>query len=379
MPRFLKTTAMRLLDRYLTKKFLFTLSFPVIAFLSIFIVIDLVERLSDYIDRDVPGLVIASYYFYYTPYIIVLMFPIAMLLAALFSIGQLSKHNELTAMKASGVSLYRILAPVLIIAFLLSLGLMLFAERVVPVANQRKAEIKDQYMDRLPQNLPARLSNIYLQDHAQANATDSTTIARSRRVFLGFYNAETKTAEKVSIQEYEGVFITHRIDANTLRWRENVWAAVAGYERTFKHGGEVAAKFDTLVLADLFFTPEVLGKVQKAPEEMSYTELQGFIKEVANNGGNPERWLVDLYLKISFPFANFIIVLFGAPLAVGRLRSSGAVGVALTLVIAFLYFGTVKTGQTLAQSGALSPSVGAWMGNTIFFLAGFFILLRARK
>ncbi len=372
---------MRLLDRYLAQKFLFTLCFPIVAFISIFIVIDLVERLSDYIDRDVPGLIIASYYFYFTPYIIVLMFPIAMLLAALFSIGQLSKYNELTAMKASGVSLYRILAPIYLIAFALSLGLMLFAEKVVPVANQRKAEIKDQHMDRLPQNLPARLSNIYLQDHAQnASATpEAPTQSRSRRVFIGFYNAEAKTAEKVSIQDYKGVFITHRVDANTLRWRENAWHAAHGYERTFSNGGEVAAKFDTLPLPNLFFTPEVLNKVQKDPEEMSYGELQQFIKEVANNGGNPERWLVDLYLKISFPFANFIIVLFGAPLAVGRLRSSGAVGVALTLVIAFLYFGTVKTGQTLAQSGSLSPLLGAWMGNTIFFVAGLFVLLRARK
>jgi lipopolysaccharide export system permease protein len=369
---------MRLLDRYILKKFLFTLCFPVVAFISIFIVIDLVERLSDYIDRDVPGLVVASYYFYYTPYIIVLMFPIAMLLAALFSIGQLSKHNELTAMKASGVSLYRILAPVFVIAFGLSLGLMWFAEKVVPVANQRKAEIKDRHMDRLPQNLPARLSNIYLQDHTSMPATE-TTKGRSRRVFIGFYNAEAKIAEKVSIQDYEGVFIVHRIDANTLRWREGEWSAAHGYERSFRNGGEVAAKFDTLRLPNLFFTPEVLNKVQKDPEEMSYGELQQFITEVANNGGNPERWLVDLYLKISFPFASFIIVLFGAPLAVGRLRSSGAVGVALTLVIAFLYFGTVKTGQTLAQSGTLSPLAGAWMGNAIFFAAGLFVLLRARK
>jgi len=374
---------MRLLDRYIAKKFLFVLSFAVVAFISIFIVIDLVERLSDYIDRDVPGLVIASYYFYFTPYIIMLMFPIAMLLASLFSVGQLSKHNELTAMKASGISLYRILAPVLFLALLFSCGLMLFAEKVVPVANQRKAEIKDRHMDRLPQNLPARLSNIYLQDHFDTERSEPSARAaengRSRRVFIGYYNAETNTAEKVSIQDYEGVFIVHRIDANTLLWRDSAWSATQGYERAFANGNEVATRFDTLRLGHLFFTPEVLTKVQKIPEEMSYSELEQFIKDVKSNGGNPERWLVDLYLKVSFPFANFIIVLFGAPLAVGRLRSSGAVGVALTLVIAFLYFGTVKTGQTLAQNGTIEPLLGAWMGDTIFFVAGLFVLIRARK
>ena len=198
-------------------------------------------------------------------------------------------------------------------------------------------------------------------------------------MFIGIYNTETETAEKVSIQDYEGVFIVHRIDANALHWRDNTWKAVHGYERAFTNGSEVATKFDTLRLDSLFFTPDVLTKVQKIPEEMSYRELKQFIKDLTSNGGNPESRLVDLYLKISFPFANVILVLFGAPLAVGRLRSSGAVGVALTLVIAFLYFGTVKTGQTLAQNGTIEPMVGAWMGNTIFFAAGLWVLFRARK
>ena len=377
---------MRLLDLYISRKFFFILIFALVAFISIFTVVDLVEKLSDYIDRQVPGLIVASFYFYFIPYILVLMFPISLLLASLFSVGQLSKYNELTAMKASGLSIYRILAPLLIISLLMSLGMMLFGEKVVPVANQRKAEIKDQYIDRMPQNLPARLSNLYFQESLEPeNASDewlrkAATSGRNRRVFIGFYDAKAMTADKISIQDYDGVFITRRIDANALQWREGEgqWRAIRGYERTFENGGETAVKFDTLVLSHLSFTPEVLTRVQKNPEEMSYGELQAFIREIANNGGDPQRWLVDLYLKISFPFAGFIIVLFGAPLAVGRARSSGAVGIALTLVIAFLYFGTVKTGQTLGQNGALHPLLGAWMGNIIFFISGVIVLVRAR-
>ncbi len=376
---------MRILDLYLSRKFLLTLAFALIAFTSIFVVVDLIEKLSDYIDRQVPGMVIVSYFFYYVPYIIVLMFPIGMLLAALFSVGQLSKYNELTAMQASGLSLYRILAPLLILGFLFSLGMMYFTERIVPIANQRKAEIKNQYIDRLPHHLPSRASNLYLQENLDAGAQQdwfrpaAGAHLHSRRVFIGHYNAAQKTAERASIQEYEGVFIVRRLDASALLWQNDHWQAIKGYRRSFQNAREVAVPFDTLALTDLFFTPEVLVKVQKDPEEMSYRELKNYIREVASNGSDPQRWLVDLHLKISFPFASFIMVLFGAPLAVGRARSSGAVGVGMTLVLAFLFFGTIKTGQTLSQSGILPPLLGAWMGNIIFLIGGVIVLVRARK
>jgi lipopolysaccharide export system permease protein len=380
---------MRLLDQYISRKFLFNLSFALTAFASIFITVDLVEALSDYIDKRVPAMVIASYYFYYLPYIVVLTMPVAMLLASMFSVGQLSKYNEITAMKAAGQSLYRILFPILIIAFLASGLMLLFAEKVVPVANQRKVEIKHHYIERVPQNLPTRLSNLYFQESVSRDAArpNGKTTNAVRRVFIGYYDDATKTAQKISIQNYHGIFIVERIDALQMRWKARgdsthggVWEILQGYHRRFEGDREaVATHFDSLAMPELSFTPQVLTKVQKDPEEMSYGELQKFIDEVARNGGSPERWLVDLYLKISFPLANFIIVLFGAPLAAGKVRSGGAVGVALSLIVCFLYFGTVKTAQSMGQNGTLEPLLAAWLGNLIFLCAGAVILVKARK
>lgn len=376
---------MRILDLYTLRKFIFVLIFALVAFVSIFVIVDLVERLSDYIDKKVPAGVVMSYYFYFVPYILVLMLPIAMLLASLFSVGNLGRYQELTAMKACGLAIHRILLPIFAFSLLLSLGMIAFAEYVVPEANQRKAEIKDQHIERLPKRLASRISNLYLQEHLDDQGHTltndgelSSAAGRSRRVFIGYYQSDAQRGNKVSIQEYDGVFITRRLDAAFIQWRKDHWIAVEGFEREFAGEREVAVPFDTLQLRQLSFTPEVLTKVQKDPEEMSYVELEQFIAEVRGNGGDPQRWYVDLYLKISFPVANFIIVLFGAPLAAGKVRSGGAVGVALTLVIAFLYFGTIKTGQTLGQNGTIDPMIGAWLGNAIFFVAGLWTLSRAR-
>lgn len=377
-----------LLDQYVSKKFFLNLLFSLTAFACIFITVDLLEALSDFIDKKAPALVVASYYFYYLPYIIILSMPVGMLLAAMFSVGQLSKYNELTAMLAAGRSLQRILLPIFGLGLLVSGGMLLFAEKVMPIANQRKAELKQQYIERMPKNLPSRLSNLYFQESAGDTAAPSVANlpgAPVRRIFISYYDDANKLAQKVSVQQYRGIFITERFDATQMRWQENadgktgVWEMLQGYRRQFAGERETLTRFDTLAMPQLAFSPQMLTKVQKDPEEMSYGELQQFIREVARNGGNPDRWLVDLYLKISFPLANFIIVLFGAPLAAGRIRSGGAVGVATSLVVCFLYFGAVKTSQSMGQNGTLNPLLAAWLGNMIFLIAGTIILMRARK
>ena len=142
-------------------------------------------------------------------------------------------------------------------------------------------------------------------------------------------------------------------------------------------GQEQAAPFDRLEMPNLNIDVEKLLIMQKKPEEMSYKELKSFIAEVVRNGGDPDRWLVDLYLKFSFPFANFIIVLFGAPLSAKKQRSSAGVGFGISLAICFFYFGIVKTAQTLGHNGTIPPIVAAWLANVIFGVGGFGILSKS--
>lgn len=113
---------MHILSRYVLRQFLAPLGLGLLSFLVIFIVIDLVDRLGSFIDRDVTFELIVSYYLWYVPYISILVLPMALLLASLFSVGGLVRHNELTAMKATGVSLVRILLPVNVFALLVSIG-----------------------------------------------------------------------------------------------------------------------------------------------------------------------------------------------------------------------------------------------------------------
>ncbi|MGQ9560653.1 MAG: LPS export ABC transporter permease LptG [Candidatus Oleimicrobiaceae bacterium] len=357
---------MRILDRYITGRFLGNLSFALVAFALIFIIVDMVENLDSFLDRHVPWGIIANYYLLYLPYIVVMSLPVAVLLASLFCVGTLAKHNELVAMKATGTSLYRILLPMVILGVVVSIADIFIGEVVAPAANRRKREIRLDYMEKHDFNIRRRMTNLLVRDRAD------------RRVLIRYYDSKQQTAFRVTILEYHGSAVARRLDAPLMRWTGNSWRMENGYERLFAEGQEQAITFVSRELPDLGVTHRELARVQLEPEEMSYTELREFIEEVRRNGGKPHRWLVDLYLKISFPFSNLIILLIGASLASSKRRSGVAVSFGFSLIICFLYFGLLKTGQSLGHTGTLPPLFAAWLGNLVFLVVGAVLVAHTR-
>lgn len=358
---------MRLLDRYIAVRFLNVLLFALFAFIVLFIVVDAIDHLDKFIDRGMPKPMIARYYYYYLPYIIILCMPVAMLLASLFSIGQLARYNELTAMKASGISLYRIVTPILVMAFFISIGMIYFGETVLPIATTQKMLLEQEYLES-GQNVHRDKINVNFRD------------LENRRISIQYYNVSQKRARGITIIEFNGDRLIRRIDAKFMQWETDHWVLQDAYERkNFTPEGEESQYFPETLIKEMDFIPKDLEKVHKKPEEMSFRELKLFVAEVEKNGGDKNRWLVDLYMKFSFPFANFIIVLFGAPLSATKRRGSAAMGFGISLAICFLYFGLVKTGQTMGHNGAFSPLLGAWLGNFVFAGAGVITLIKTRK
>lgn len=358
---------MRILDGYILKRFIAILLFALISFVLIVLVVDLIGNLDKFLDRDVSILIILKYYILYIPYWVVLVLPIAMLLSSLFSVGQLARNNELIAMTAASIPLYRTLLPLFVFSILVSCTAFVFAEKIVPPANQEKSQIENEYIDKGKQYVKARISNIFWRDQS------------NRQIFIASYDTRSETAYKVSIQKYDGLQIDERVDAPRMIWQDSTWILLNGYKREFNGAKEVAVPFDSLRDAGINFTPKQLAETEVEPEDMSFEELTKFIAEVKRNGGNPVRWLVDLNLKLAIPFANFIMVLFGAPLASNKKRSGAIVGVFISLVICFVYFGLVKLTQTMGQNGTLSPVLAAWFSNGVFSVLGLFVLFSAQK
>ncbi len=357
---------MTIIDRYLTKRFLQVLTFSLLAFILIFVIVDLIENLDRYINNKFPIAAVAEYYLNFLPFIVVLILPVAMLLASLYSMGNLARNNEIVAMKAAGISLYRLFLPVLTVAFLISLLSMGVADALVPRATQRQTQINEHYLRNRPPR--KRLDNVYLRDE------------QGRRISMRSFNTENNTGSVVSIRRFNDSQLVSRIDARRMAWEDSLWMLYDGYERLFSEESEEARPFAALPLQNTSVRPEDIARLLKKPEEMSYAELKDFINEVRRNGGNPARWLVDLHLKLAVPFANFIVVLFGLPLASAQTRRSGAAkGFGISLAVTFIYFGILKTSQALGHNGKLEPVTAAWLANAVFAVVGIAVLAKAKK
>ncbi len=361
---------MKIIDRLVTKQFLLTALFGLIAFTAIFVIIDLMEKLDDFLDRKADFMVILQYYIAFTPEIIKLMTPVGVLLSSLFTTGRLSNNNELTAIKASGVSMYRYMAPMLILAFTISVVSVYFNGWVVPYANQHKYQIEQVY---LQQDLEiTSRSNIYLQDGPK------------RIVYISFFDGRANLGTRVSVQDFSDtnlISLADRYDARQIRWDTGTksWILVNGVERVFADNKETLHPFSTLPLDGLHFAPTDIVKKQDKPDEMNYFELKQFIANQQRAGNDVARWSVDFYNKISFPFASFIVVLFGVPFSYGKRRGGLAVQFGISVAVCFVYLAFMKMSEVFGYNGDLNPMLTAWLANIIFFAGGVVNIIRVEK
>lgn len=361
---------MKLIDRYIVRQYLTTAFFALISVLVIFVVIDAMENLDDFIDRQATTTIIATYYFYFLPEIIKLIMPVAMLLASLFVTARLSTQNEWTAMKASGASLFRLMVPYIVVAFIVSVGSVYFNGWIVPQANKKKLTIERVYLAK--NTISGSGANIYLQD------------SPTRILSIGYFDDTREVASRISIQDFSDTNLTMlvaRIDAQTMEWdtTQRRWMLRHGTKRWFDREKESLQQFAMQPADNLHFDPEDLRKKQEHPDEMDYRTLERFIENQKRAGQNVAQWLVDFHSKISFPFASVIVVLFGVPFASVKRRGGIGVQLGISLLICFIYLIFMKVSQVFGYNGDMHPLLTAWLANLIFLAAAFYVMLRVPK
>jgi lipopolysaccharide export system permease protein len=367
---------MRILDRYIVKQFIVSFLFGLFVAILIFVVVNMVEMLDDFIDSNVPTSVVIEYYIAYIPEIVKYMIPVAVLLAALFITGRLSSQNELAAIKSSGISLYRMMTPFLVVAIFICFGSIYFNGWVVPYANQKKFNIERSYLNRSVA-VNVRYNIIFQED-------------RTRTVSINYYDPQALCARQVSIQDFDSRDLTvlrERFDALRMQWiqlkgndaKKGIWVLLDGTMRVFKDSTQTLSSFDSLKIGRLALTPADIEKKQRTPDEMNYTDLQEFIENQRRAGQDVSRWLVEYHFKLAFPFASIIMVLFGVPFASSKPRAGVALGFGIALAVAFIYLIFMKTSQVFGYNGDLNPFLTAWLANLIFLVAGIFNLFRVQK
>jgi len=339
-----------------------------IAFLVIYVTVDVNEEIDNFYDHRATIGEIASYYLFQIPWIMVLVLPVSTLLSTVFTLGRLARENELTAFVASGTPLVRVSQPILLSALLISLGTMVFGEFVVPFTNRSADRIMDVDIEgRKEQDSFRYRTNLHYQGEG------------NRTWYAERYDVQVGVLIGVTIHQYDGPRLVRRTDAKKAYWDGARWVFMDGAVREFRGGEEIVAPFDRLELPNLPERPEDIAKEEIVPEEMNFFELRSYIDKIRRGGGEVDPYLVDLYFKFSFPFTNLIFAVIGVALSSAKRKPSLAAGFGLTLLISFMYYGILRIGQSLGHSGVIAPLLGAWLGNAIFVVVGSVLLYRANR
>ena len=356
-----------ILPKYIGKRFAGILLFSLLGAVVIFLVLDLVQSLDQFIDKGVPRKTIIQYYLYYVPYIIVLVLPVTALVATVFSIGSLARRNEIIAMKSLGYSLYQMMKTLMLLGFGISLFSFIMSEGVMIHTNRLKQNIEDTYL-----NPGRQIRTSYLRD-LEIKEPPDTFITIDR------YIIKKKTAYRVEIKRHHENRLIYRLDSDSMYWNGTHWEIPGGRERFFMEEAERMEDIHQPRMLDFKFSPKELLLTQKQPTEMSFNELKWFVNRVVQSGGEVQLWKTELYLRISYPISSMIIILLSVPFAYNRRKRNMAIGFGISLGICFFYFGVMKVCQTLGENGSIPPVVAAWFSNGIMGFGGIINLLKVRK
>ncbi len=353
---------MRILDRYLARNLLTVYLGALLTFVSLYLIVDLFANSDEWLQARMPASLIIDYYLNLIPEVFIIIGPVALLLATLFGLGTLAKNNELTAIKASGINLYRTILPLLVLSFFISLFTLFVNEVIVPPATHRADELK-----RMRRGEDALLRDIQLYGEA-GNMFYIRSFDKKEMVLGGL---------QILRHSPQG-FIELRIDAEEAKWQENRWVLRQGFRKIYDERGAPTGKSKPLKELDIAETPADFSVGERRKRELSFRELKRRIRTLEKRGFRPRRELVELHSKFSLPLMNLIIVLLGIPFALPTRRGGLMAGFGKALGIGFIYLAFFRLGQLLGQ-GILPPLVGAWLANIVFATIGIVLIFRTRK
>ncbi len=359
---------MRLLDRYIFMAF-FRTSFMVLAgIVVLFLCVTFLKEADDFIKHKAALVQIAKYYLYSIPGMAGQALPFAALIGTLLSLGNLSRNQEITAMRAGGLSLINIIAPVLLGGILISGLGFLNNEVFMPVYTARAAYIRNVEVEKKQQRVIFQQRRLWLRgpDNSIANI-DLVTPDRREMIGVNIY----KLNPDFSVRE--------RIKAGRLVWEETAWK-LRESQKFVTRGDTIISQTADGEVYNIVDKPEDMGMIVKSSEEMNFTELWDYVRKLKGSGYKAVRYEVDLHGKIAYPFASLLMVMIATPFSLQRVRSGGAArGIALSLLIATVYWALTSGGRALGLSGAMPPVQAAWLANTVFAVMAIVAIVRMQR
>jgi len=354
----------RILDLMIARTFLRIFVLFVLGAPLLFVVGDIVEQVDRYFDRGLTVGEVATAYVYMLPEFISWSFPIAALIAAVFTIHSMTQHREVLAAKAGGISFHRLMAPLLVVGLVLT-GAGLILSEVVPVAKRRSGQIlRSEEVGR-----QWRANFVFKTDD------NRTLTVRRLNIFPPLMTQVVMEVPAGSDGEAAQHIQAGRVPFDSVRG----WTFKNGYLRILpQQAAPLTFYFDSLRSRDFGEPPRGLLARADAEDEMSDAEIDRMVANITRSGGDASALLVEKGQRKAIAVATLVIILFGAPLATSSQHGGTAHGIGVALGSTILYLLMFRLAGAAGQSGALSPLLSAWLPNMLFLVCGLILIKRVR-
>ncbi|HUD65690.1 MAG TPA: LPS export ABC transporter permease LptF [Candidatus Sulfotelmatobacter sp.] len=357
-----------LIDDYVLRDFFIYLGMILSTFLVLVLVFTLFELLGDILRNQVPPTVVAEYLLNVTPYLLYNVAPLVMLLAVLVTFGLMQRSNEITAIKATGISIYRIVTPVVVAAAMLAVGLFLADQFYLPHTNKRQEALHNQ--------IKGKPAQTYLRPDRSWIFGQNNDI-----YYYQFFDPDRDQFGNLTVFQLDraSFSVTRRIHAERAHWEEqlNRWIYERGWDRSLNVSAIANYRaFEVATFPELPETPSYFKKEVKQFTEMNYEELRRYIRDLQQSGFDVVRLRVELHKKLSYPLITLIMALLAIPFSVSTGKRGAIGGVAVAVGIAVFYTVMSRLFEAMGDSSQLPPALAAWSPDLIFILVGGYLILK---
>tara|TARA_R110000868_G_scaffold304437_8_gene565080 strand:- start:9794 stop:10876 length:1083 start_codon:yes stop_codon:yes gene_type:complete len=355
-------------NKYVFLRLLTITVFVLLILIFIFIMIDFSENSDDFSDRGATFLEIwGDYYLNYIPEMIRLVIPVAVFSACLFLTGQLSERLEITALKAAGVSLYRLIIPYLVFALFCAITISLLDAYVIPTSNKTRIEFENKYIKQKNERIDR--NDIYRE------------LSGNSILQVNYFDDKQNTAYRIRLTNFDSLSLRKTIIATNMSWREETgkWRFISVRERVYSDSGFVERSYSGVDTV-LSILPQDLARSTSDIYQLTYPEARQYIASIERSGaGGINIPKVHFFGRLAYPLSIIVVIIVGFSVAAVRRQGGKGIYIAAGLTISFLYLAFMKIAEPFGAHGTISPELAATLPHAFFFVMGVFLLVQARK
>jgi len=357
-----------ILDDYVLRDFGMNLAMVVAAFLMLLLVFTAFELLGDILRNQISPLIVGAYLLNVSPYFVYNITPLSILLAVLITLGVMQRSNEITAIKTTGISIYRIITPLLVASAILATGLFFADQFYLPHANKRQ--------DALRNMIKGKPAQTYLNPDRKWIFGQHSDI-----YYYELFDSDRDQFGRLAVFQFDPATfqLTKRIYADRAHWEESLqrWVCTQGWVRDLRGPAiENYRTFDVATFPAVSEPPTYFKKEVKQSSEMNYEELRRYIRDLQQSGFDVVRLRVQLQKKLAFPIITLVMAVLAIPFSLSAGRRGAIAGVAVAVGIAVVYWTVAGLFEAMGNINQLPPVLAAWSPDLIFALVGGYLVLK---